>query len=401
METVFSTAGPKPAIISIFPLVQRFNLLKQEFQNLSVRCNCACDSCLAVCNNTVCESRREWECSWYEGADIWSLNCASHSIFWWAGSSLWELQHVLQVCVSEPPPLAKLMEKAISPGEREPGIGALNSHKLCREQTVFPVSCKPFAWVTCVTARQKHRKAEKKGGKELSASDCLKNQWGPMETWINTVLPAALCSIPATPKDAFVPFLLSLKPSSEDISQQECTLGQPTGWSMDVFFPYAFITELFFCACLGLEAVCLLLHVVIKAWWLISCLSLWEDISDITCLFKPTDWVPQFLSICFMCLDCSVLVSLCSGSNLSLPKLSQVWLWQGSQCGAMVDTACGQALLSSSFAYRRFVILTWCDSPEGELNWQEYPAEGAEHFCSVGTPVWWRPGRAALDHLCS
>lgn len=249
METVFSTAGPKPAIISIFPLVQCFNLLKQEFQNLSVRCNCACDSCLAVCNNTVCESRREWECSWYEGADIWSLNCASHSIFWWAGSSLWELQHVLQVCVSEPPPLAKLMEKAISPGEREPGIGALNSHKLCREQIVFPVSCKPFAWVTYVTARQKHRKAEKKGGKELSASDCLKNQWGPMETlWTNIVLPAALCSIPATPKDAFVPFLLSLKPSSEDISQQECALGQSTGWSVDVFFPlYIHHTAFFLC----------------------------------------------------------------------------------------------------------------------------------------------------------
>lgn len=78
-----------------------------------------------------------------------------------------------------------------------------------------------------------------------------------------------------------------------------------------------------------------------------------------------------------------VLTVLCSGSNLSLPKLCQVWLWQGSQCGAMVDTACGQALLFSSFAYRRFVILTWCDSPEGELNWQEYPAEGAEHFSSV------------------
>lgn len=191
---------------------------------------------------TLSESRREWECSWYGGGDVWGLHYASHSIFWWAGSSLWEPQHVLQVCVLEPPPLAKLMEKATSPGEREPGIGALNSHKLRREQTVFPVSCKPLAWVTYVTAQQKHRRTEKKGGKKLSASDCLKNQWRPVETlWINAVLPAAL----SYPKGCFVPFLLSFKPSSEESSEHEFALSQSTGWNVDVFFLYTFITELF------------------------------------------------------------------------------------------------------------------------------------------------------------
>lgn len=47
--------------------------------------------------------------------------------------------------ILEPALLAKLREKAISAGEMEPGKGALNSHVLSREQTAFPVNCKPFA----------------------------------------------------------------------------------------------------------------------------------------------------------------------------------------------------------------------------------------------------------------
>lgn len=191
------------------------------------------------------------------------------------------------------------MEKAISPGEREPGIGALNSHKLGKEQTVFPVSCKPFAWVTYVTAQQKHRRAEKKGRKKLSASDCLKNQWGPIETlWINAVLPAALCSIPATPRDAFLPSVTQTI-LRRDLSTRMC-FGPIHRLECGCFFPLNIHHSSFLCLFRLGSRVCLLLLVVIKVWWWISCLSLWEDCSDIACASKPTDYVPQFLSMCFV-----------------------------------------------------------------------------------------------------
>lgn len=107
--------------------------------------------------------------------------------------------------------------------------------------------------------------------------------------------------IPISPKDAFVPFPLSLKPSSEGSSQQECTLGQSVSWSVVVFLPVHASHSSFPCMFRLGSRVCLLLLVLAKMWWLISCFSLWEDSSDITHAFKPTGLVPLSSSSYALC----------------------------------------------------------------------------------------------------
>lgn len=68
----------------------------------------------------------------------------------------------------------------------------------------------------------------------------------------------------------------------------------------------------------------------------------------------------------------------CAGGSLLWIKLFTskampgVALAGGSQCGAVGgNLRVGKPCFSLVFPYRSFIILTWCDNPEDELNWQE------------------------------
>lgn len=220
---------------------------------------------------------------------------------WCAGNSLWELQHVLQVCVLEPLLLAKLMEKAISPGEMSQEKGHWTATNWAGSR-LFPVSCKPFGWVTYVAAQQRHRRVGGKRSKKPSTSDHLKNQWGPTVWHYGLIMPfSQLCIHSHCPKGCFCAF----PPVTQTILRRELSTGMHSGpipmSGCDWFFPLHSSHSSFPCLFRLGNRVCLLLLVIAKAGWLISCFSLWEDSSDITHAFKPTGLVPLSSSLYALC----------------------------------------------------------------------------------------------------